>query len=620
MLQIQARASIFTASILTILLFVATSGSLASAQSAPANDEGSPANGEATGQDAAAGPVEAAELTDSTPKQAKSKGLRPLDWFLLVLYACGTLGIGIYYGRKQESTDEYFVGSGKMNPILVGVSLFATLLSTITYLSLPGEIAGKGPTILISIAAMPIVYIIVAFWLIPVYMSHRVTSAYELLEERLGLSLRLLGAAMFLALRLVWMTLLIYLAAKAMLLMMGLEAEWLFAIVAVTGLISIIYTTIGGMRAVVITDFMQTCLLFGGAVLVVASVTWDFGGFGWFPTEWQSTWDKQPIISFDPKTRLTVVGTLLSVLTWYVATMGGDQTSVQRFMSTENAAAARKAVATQLTTGVIVQIMLALVGFSLLAYFARHQTALGIELKPGEEGGSVMGQYMTYLKANADDLFPRYIANHLPVGISGLVVAAMFAAAMSSVDSGVNSITAVVMTDFLDRLGVGPKTKRGHMLTARALALSIGVFVISCSSLMKYIEGNITTVTNKTVNLLTGPIFALFFFALFVPRARPRGVWIGVICGTIVAVSIAFSGPLVYWLHTAFEIDPAFFNAEIIEKTDKMSGETWFTCDDPISFQWIGPFGLATCIAVGYVASLVAGGPAAPGGNKPRKR
>jgi solute:Na+ symporter, SSS family len=535
----------------------------------------------------------------------KAKGLQPFDWVLLIAYACGTLAIGVYYGRRQSSPDEYFVGSGKMNPILVGVSLFATLLSTISYLSVPGEIAGKGPTILISMAAMPIVFVVVAFWLIPVYMNQRVTSAYELLEERLGLSLRLLGATMFLALRLVWMTLLIYIAAKAMLLMMGLDGKYLLLVVAITGTISIVYTTIGGMRAVVVTDFMQTCLLFGGAVLVVASVTWDFGGFGWFPTEWQSTWDKQPVFSLDPKTRVTVVGTILSVLTWYVATMGGDQTSVQRFMATENVAAARKAVATQLTTGVIVQLMLALVGFALLAYFSRHQEALGITLGPSDEGGSAMGRNMTQLKA--DDLFPRYIANHLPVGVSGLVVAAMFAAAMSSVDSGVNSITAVVMTDFLDRLGIGPKTEKGHMITARVLALSVGVFVISCSSLMKYIEGNITTVTGKTVNLLTGPIFALFFFALFVPRARPKGVWIGVLCGSFVAVSIAFSGPLVYWLHTAFDIDPAIFNAEIIEKVDSASGAKWSTCEDPISFQWIGPFGLTTCIVVGYVASLLCG-------------
>jgi SSS family solute:Na+ symporter len=529
---------------------------------------------------------------------ARNNGLHPLDWTLLILYAVGTLAIGFYYGRNQETTKEYFVGSGRMNPILVGVSLFATLLSTISYLSLPGESAGKGPMVLCSIFALPFVYALVAYVMIPVYMKHRVTSAYELLEERLGLGLRLLGATMFLALRLVWMTLLIYLAAKAMLQMIGLGPEWLLLVVAVTGAISIIYTTIGGMRAVVITDFMQTCLLFGGALLVILSVTIKFGGFGWFPTQWQTdVWDPQPVFSWELKTRVTVVGSIISVFVWYVATLGGDQTTVQRFMATEDVSAARVALKTQLITAVIVQLTLALVGFALLAYFTKYPEFLSNGLT---------------VKDDADRLFPEFIAFHLPIGVAGLVVAAMFAAAMSSIDSGVNSITAVVMKDFLERFGLGPKTKRGHMITARALALTIGIIVVASSTSMKYIEGNITTVTGKTVNLLAGPIFSLFFFALFVPRAHSRGVWLGVISGILVSVCIAFSGPLVYRLHADYQVDTEkSFNVAVIEKTDDITGEKWMTCEDPVSFQWIAPFGLATCIVVGYLGCLVIPAPPA---------
>ena len=125
------------------------------------------------------------------------------------------------------------VASGNMNPIMVGVSLFATLLSTITYLSMPGEAAGKGPVVMVSMLALPLVYLVVAYFLLPVYMQQRVTSAYELLEARLGLSIRLLGATLFLTLRLVWMTLLIYLAARAMVVMIFVSgkcsaAHWTF--------------------------------------------------------------------------------------------------------------------------------------------------------------------------------------------------------------------------------------------------------------------------------------------------------------------------------------------------------------------------------------------------------
>ena len=388
---------------------------------------------------------EAAETARGAVPQA---GLQPIDWAIVVLYALSTIALGVYFSRRQKSTEEYFIGSGNMNPLLIGISLFATLLSTISYLSMPGEAAGKGPVHLLGMLSMPLVFLVVAIWLIPFYMKHRASSAYELLEQRLGLSVRLLGATMFLALRLVWMTLLVYLAGAALANMMHVDASWVPLIVAVTGGVSLVYTTLGGLRAVVITDFMQTVLLFGGALLVIATITWDFGGFGWFPTTWQSTWDTQPIFSTDPKTRVTVLGTILSMFIWYTATAGGDQTSVQRFMATRDANAARWAFATQLTVGAIVSVTLYLVGFALLGFYRAYPAQL--------PGGVTVNE-------GADHLFPLFIADQLPVGISGLVVAAMFAAAMSSIDSGVNSITAVVMTDFLDRFGMKPTSEKGHV-------------------------------------------------------------------------------------------------------------------------------------------------------------
>lgn len=518
------------------------------------------------------------------------QGLHPVDWCIIAIYALSTIGLGVYFARRQKSTSEYFVGSGHMNPILIGVSLFATLLSTISYLSIPGEAAGKGPVILVGVLSYPITFMIVAFWILPVYMKQRVTSAYELLEKQLGPSVRLLAASLFLLLRLVWMTLLVYLAAKALTVMMGVDAKWIPWIVLVTGFVSIIYTSLGGLQAVVITDLMQTLLLFGGALLVMITVTWHMGGFGWFPTAWQSHWDVQPLVSFDPKTRITVLGTIISVCTWYVCTSGGDQTTVQRFMATKDAASARRALAIQLTVGATVSCTLCLVGMALLGYFQAN-----VDMLP--EGMAV--------KANADDLFPRYIAYHLPVGISGLVVAAMFAAAMSSIDSGVNSVTAVVMTDFIDRFGFTPHTERGHVWVARTLAFLVGTTVVLGSAWIGYIPGNITAMTNKTVNLLTSPIFALFFLALFVRGASALAGWVSAISGTLVAATIAFSGPLVYRLHTQFGVDPASFNVKIIEKVDPASGEPWSTCEDPVSFQWIGFASLLVSLASGVLVSKI---------------
>ncbi|WP_417379411.1 sodium:solute symporter family transporter [Gimesia sp.] len=505
-------------------------------------------------------PIFAAE---SLPEPlAVNTGLHPLDWVIIAIYAISTIFLGWYFSRGQEDTSEYFVGSGQMNPILIGVSLFATLLSTITYLSTPGEILGKGPVYLIKDLAMPFIFLIVGFVMIPVYMRQRVTSAYELLEEKLGLGIRLLGAIMFVCLRLIWMSLLVYLTAKAITTMLNVGEEWIPYIVLGTGLVAIIYTSLGGLRAVVITDLIQTILLFGGALLVIATITYHLGGFGWFPTQWDQNWDTQPFFSFDPATRVTYVGTFLSILVWYVATSCGDQVSVQRFMSTKDARAARKSLAVQLSVSVIVSLTLAMVGFALLGYFKEfpNEIPAGIDLKK-----------------DADKFFPHYIAHHLPVGISGCVVSAMFAAAMSSIDSGVNSITAVVMTDFLDRFDKSPQTPKGHVFTARLLAFGIGTIVVLSSSVMGSIPGNITAVTNKTANLLTTPIFCLFFFALFIPYSKPAGVLVGAILGTTTAILIAFSGPIFMGPN-----EP-----------------------DPISFQWIAPAAVIVNIASGCLVSYL---------------
>ncbi len=490
-----------------------------------------------------------------------ARGLQAVDWAIVFLYAVSTITLGWWIGRRQKDPKEYFVGSGNMNPLLIGVSLFATLLSTISYLALPGESIGKGPIYLTNLVAYPFIFLIVGYVLLPVYMRQRVTSAYELLEMRLGLSLRLLGASLFLLLRLFWMSLLVFLTAEAIVIMIGVDESHIPLIVLITGTIAITYTTLGGLRAVAITDLMQTILLYGGAVLVIGTVTIRMGGFGWIPPNWQADiWDPQPFFSVDLSTRVTVVGSILSVLTWYICTSGGDQVAVQRFMATKDAAAARRAIGMQLIVAAIVSVTLVFVGFALLGYVQANPHLL-------PEGATV--------KDNADRMFPHFIAFHLPPVVSGLVVTGLFAAAMSSIDSGVNSITAVIMTDFLVRFGKQPINERQHVMAARKLAVAIGATVVLCSNLMEHIPGNILAVTNKTVNLLTAPIFLLFCFALFVPFANTIGVWIGVLASITVAALIAFSGPI-------FGMNEQGL--------------------DPISFQWISPIALLVGLVVGMVA------------------
>ncbi len=136
-----------------------------------------------------------------------SHGLHWIDFIVLALYAATMIALGWYYGRQQQSTHEYFTGDGSMNPVLIGVSMFATLFSTITYLTLPGEVLNHGPIVsLMGLLVIPINYYIVGYLIVPVYMRYRVTSAYALLESQLGLGARTTGALMFVLLRLMWMS------------------------------------------------------------------------------------------------------------------------------------------------------------------------------------------------------------------------------------------------------------------------------------------------------------------------------------------------------------------------------------------------------------------------------
>lgn len=492
-------------------------------------------------------------------------GLHLVDWVFVAIYAVAVVAIGLYYSRRQKDSGEFFTGGGNMSPTLIGVSLFVTLFSTITYLSQPGEIIKHGPVILCGLLGAPITFLIVGYVIIPRFMQFRVTSAYELLEERLGLGIRLLGASLFILLRLVWMTLMIYLTSTVLTFILGLSAAAVPWVAIGCGLVAIVYTSVGGIRTVVVTDFMQSVLLLMGALLTLALITIQMKGVGWFPTEWVDTWDRQPFFSFDPQVRVTVLGSILAMMVWQVSTAGGDQTAIQRYMSTRDAAAARRSYLITICCQIVITVTLTAVGFALLGFFSAFPEKIpdGMDVRSG-----------------ADMLFPLFIGSHLPIGVSGLVVVALFAAVMSSVDSGLNSIAAVVQTDFIDRIGKSRLSPRQHLWMSRLLSLAIGILVVTASSLMANVPGNFMEVTQKTTNLLVTPIFGLFFLALFVPFARPIGAVAGCAVGIATAVLIG------YW--------------------DVITG------GPTLSFQWIGASALTANITVSCSVSWLASRRASP--------
>jgi solute:Na+ symporter, SSS family len=456
--------------------------------------------------------------------------LKMLDWIVLFGYAFVMIGIGWFYSRRVRNSEDYNLGGRTMNPALVGLSLFASLLSTISYLSYPGEMIKHGPMMAAQYLGYPIIFLVVGYILVPYIMRMKVTSAYEILEKRFGLSVRMLGSFYFLALRLMWMSVIIYATGSKILIpLMGWSEAATPLVCAVLGLITVIYTSMGGLRAVVMTDALQTGILFFGAVLTLVMITINLGGVSaWWPTEWSANWDPLKVW-YDSSARVTIFGALTAIMTWHICTQGSDQVAIQRYLSTRDVKAARRVILTSLTTGASTGIMLALLGMALFAWFNKNPWML-------PDGQQVY--------TDSDVLFPRFIALGLPAGISGLVIAGLLAAAMSSLSSGVNSASSVISEDFVYRFRRNETAvaDQAQLRMNKNISWILGIAVVFMSIGVGQVSGNLLEVAYKVVNLLTAPLFTLFFMAFFIRWGTPLGAWTAGISSAAIAIGIGYFG------------------------------------------------------------------------------
>ena len=484
--------------------------------------------------------------------EAVPRGFGGADWLVLAVYVAALIGIGFYYSRRQTTAEEYFVGNRRLSPMLVGISLFATLYSTLSYFGSPGEIVQNGPVIIaVNLATVPLVYLIVGYGIIPVIMRMKVTSAYELLEARLGRRVRLLGSGMFIVTRVLWMALMLYTTSLVLVTVMGWDPGWVTPISIVTGLVTTVYTLSGGIEGVVMTDVLQFFVMLLGAVATVVYITYLMGGVGeWWPSVWAPHWAPQPFFSADPHVRVTMVGTFFGSIILWICLTSSDQMAVQRYQTMPDVAAARRSFWHKSVAGAVVSVSLCLVGLALLGFYRKYPEALPAHLT---------------LTENGDAMFPHFISHFLPTGLPGVLVAGVLAAAMSSLSSGINSSVTVLSKDFADTFRPEvPRTDAARLRTARWLALGLGLITIAGSTLVAAVPGNLMEVGNKTLNLFFCPLFGLFFLAFCVPFATPFGAVIG----------------LVY----------SFGAAALVGYWDVITGGA------RLSFQWISPVALVTTI------------------------
>jgi SSS family solute:Na+ symporter len=493
-----------------------------------------------------------------------ARQLAPWDLAVIGVYALGMLSVGWYYSRQTKTREEYLLGSRTMRPFAVGVSLFASLISTISYLAWPGEVIKNGPMMVSALLAYPLIGVVVGWGVIPFIMRLKVTSAYELLELRLGPAVRTLGSVLFLSLRLMWMSVIVYATtAKVLVPLLGLDPTATPVVCAALASVTVVYTAMGGLRAVVVTDIIQSVVLFGAAIVTVVTVTVSLGGIGaWWPSQWPAHWP-EPVYGYDPDARVTMFGAVLATFTWYLCTSASDQIAIQRYLATRDAKAARTVLFISLWADGLVTLLLAAVGLALLAYFQTCPSLLS-------HGQTVL--------SDGDKLFPQFITIGLPTGLSGLVVAGLLACAMSALSAGVNSTSSVITVDFLDRFGNRKdKTAEGDRVkTVKYVSAAVGVAVVALSLLVNMVQGNLLEICYKVVNLLTAPLAGLFFLAMFVPWAKGFGALAGAACGLATVIAVT------YWKE--------------------------ITGTQGISFLWAMPLSLVVEVGVGALVSLIPAG------------
>lgn len=486
--------------------------------------------------------------------------LGPWDWLVIAAYLLGVLSVGWYYSRRTRSREEYLLGGRQMTPLAVGISLFASLISTISYLAFPGEVIKNGPMIVSVVLAYPLVAVVVGWFVIPYIMQLKVTSAYEILELRLGSAVRTLGSLLFLSLRLLWMAVIVHATStKVLVPLLGLDPRFAPVVSGVLALVTIVYTAMGGLRAVVITDVIQSVILFGAAIATVTIITVRLGGVqAWWPSVWPDHW-QEPVFGYDPSARVTMFGAVLATFTWYLCTSASDQIAIQRYLATRDVKAARTVLVISLVADGLVMPLLATVGLGLLAYFQAFPSLL-------PEGQTVV--------TDSDKLFSQFIVVGLPVGASGLVVAGLLACAMSALSAGINSTCSVITVDILDRLrGKRGDTGSGHVGQLKYVSALVGVLVVALSLGVGLVQGNLLEMCYKIVNLLVAPLAGLFFLAMFVPWARGFGAMVGAACGLTVVIGIN------YWQE--------------------------ITGSPGISFLWAMPLSLLSEVGVGALVSLI---------------
>lgn len=466
--------------------------------------------------------------------------LHPLDLAVFGSYMLLLIGVGLYFTRQQKDLKSYLLADQNIHWIIVAVSVLAALFSGITYLGAPTESYFNDLTYLWVVASFFIATPITTLVFLPFFRQLNLYTAYEYLERRFDRRLRRIASVLFITRVTFYLALAVYAPALAIVEITGWPL-WLAA--ALTGFAATIYTTFGGMKAVIWTDSLQFVVLCGGIVLILGFAIAEVPGG--LPGAWQLAAAKGKTdwirLDLDPTVRVTVWSALLGGACHNLVQMVTDQISVQRYLTARSLEECQRALWFKLLVTLPLVALFYLTGTVLFGYYQAYPerepmlNAQGHVVTRGEcesEAGC-----KPLAGGRRDRLLPFFVVRQLPTPLPGLLIAAVFGATMAVVSAGVNALATATLKDF----GAAGWPEHSQFRLARWLTVIFGI----AATLLALVIGRLGTLVEATVAIMGvfgGPLLGIFFLGAMSRRANGNGALLGAIAGAIAAFSVAFSG------------------------------------------------------------------------------
>jgi SSS family transporter len=474
--------------------------------------------------------------------------LKPLDWIMIIVYLVSMIGMGLYFylREKRNSTSDFFVGGRSIPFWAAGVSLYAANTSSISYIAIPAKAFETNWQYLTNNLVAVLGLMFVAVWIVPLLRRLNLMSVFAYLETRFHPLIRTLASALCILVQIgSRMSVILFLPSLAIATITGIDVAWSILIM---GIFTMIYTALGGMKAVVWTDFVQLIVKMGGIVFAVAFIAVMMKGGVGEMIQIAHAEDKTKLFDFSfDLTKATVWGFVFLVLFDVVLTFPKDQVLMQRVLSTESAKEAGRSVWTFAAIMIPGGFMFYMVGTALYAFYKTHPERLN-PLLP------------------IDSIFPLFIAAELPMGVRGLIIAGILAAAMATLSGIMNSVATLASVDFYEKWVRNPDPKVSVRF-AEWMTIATGVVGMGLALILsRYDIHSLFDVSIELAGLLGGGFAGAYTLGMFTRRANWQGVAIGI------AVAIVLT-TLAWWMKL---VHPYFYLA----------------------------ISILLCIGVGYVASL----------------